>query len=410
MEYKYLVCVKANENNYKYYSMTPKGDMFEVKYGRVGNSNYQTCTYPASQFDKKYNEKIKKGYVDKTELKAELVEEIKEQDSPLAEIQNRSVALIIKRLQDFANNTIKANYTVSQAEVTQAMIDEAQDILSAMVEIDNLDEFNEQLLKLMAVIPRKVKRVKDYLPKVLEEIPNIVQNEQDLLDTMAGQIYKKPENNEEKDLMEDKERKTKTILDEMGIEMSETDESDIKLIKKAMGDSADKFYKAWRVNNKETEQIYQKFIKENNIGNIKLLCHGSKNQNWFNIIRAGLKIRPTGVVTTGAMWGLGEYWSNPEKFHGGVKKSIGYTSLNGYWTREHQNCGFIAFFDVALGESEEAWEHESKYYNYNLKVLHSHNSNYWSLFCHGNTNSLRNDEIIVYTDKQATIRYLVEIR
>ena len=226
--------------------------------------------------------------------------------SDLAEIQNRSVALIIKRLQDFANNTIKANYTVSQAEVSQAMIDEAQDILSAMVEIDNLDEFNEQLLKLMAVIPRKVKRVKDYLPKVLEEIPNIIQNEQDLLDTMAGQIYKKPENNEEKDLMEDKERKTKTILDEMGIEMSETDESDIKLIKKAMGDSADKFYKAWRVNNKETEQIYQNFIKENNIGNIKLLCHGSKNQNWFNIIRTGLKIRPTGVVTTGAMWGLGE--------------------------------------------------------------------------------------------------------
>ena len=70
----YLICITANNNN-KYYRMIPKGDTFDVEYGRVGAS-CQHASYPISQWDKKYNEKIKKGYVDQTDLVKEELGEV----------------------------------------------------------------------------------------------------------------------------------------------------------------------------------------------------------------------------------------------------------------------------------------------------------------------------------------------
>lgn len=402
MEYKYLVCIKANENNYKYYTMIPKGDCFEVQYGRVGNSNYQTATYPASYFNKKYNEKIKKGYVDKTELKSELIEEKIEEKSPLAEIKNRSVALIIKRLQDFANNTIKANYTVAQAEITQAMVDEAQSILSNMVSIDTVEDFNEQLLKLMAVIPRKVKRVKDYLPKTLEEVPRIIQLEQDLLDTLSGNIYKKPEVKED---IKKEVNKTKTILDEMGIEMSETDDSDVKLIKEMLGQDANRYINSWRVNNLETKKNFDKFVKDYNIKNTKLLWHGSRSENFIGIIKMGLRIRPSNAVYTGSMFSDGCYFSTL------ARKSIGYCSANGsYWARGNNPTGFMAIFEVAYGNPYTVYQHTSECYHLNFDVLQKKKPPCHCLYASPEKGMLRNPEIVFYRTDQMTIKYLVEIK
>ena len=55
----YLVMVTTNNNN-KYYRMIPHGVTFEAEYGRVGAS-CQHASYSMSQWNKKYNEKIKKG-------------------------------------------------------------------------------------------------------------------------------------------------------------------------------------------------------------------------------------------------------------------------------------------------------------------------------------------------------------
>ena len=68
----YLVMVTVNNNN-KYYRMVPRGDFFDVEYGRVG-ATCQHASYPIRQWDKKYNEKIKKGYVDQTHLVQDLIQ------------------------------------------------------------------------------------------------------------------------------------------------------------------------------------------------------------------------------------------------------------------------------------------------------------------------------------------------
>lgn len=419
MEYcKYLILVDPNNNGVdsnKFYKMAGNGDnTFTAEYGRVG-ATPQTKTYPMSKWNSTLSSKLKKGYVDRSDLMQEVIADSKVEDKSNGVdefdlVQNLSVREIVKRLWDYANKTIQSAYSVRAEAVTQAMIDAAQekiDYIAANYKSWSVEEFNKNLNELFIIVPRKMKSVSDCLVSDSSEYDKKLSEEQRLLDTMAGQVYKP----KAKIANTDSEIKaSESILQKMGITMEEATQEDIAKIKKAMGDSAGKFYKAWRVTNLETEKNYQKFTTENNIGNVKLLCHGSRNQNWFNILKMGLKIRPAGAIATGSMFGLGIYWSNPEKYKGGVAKSIGYTSLGGYWTRDYQNCGFLAFFDVAIGDSVDAYSFDSKYYSYNLERLKKDNPKAWSLWAHGNTSMLRNDEIIVYDDRQMTIRYLVEIR
>lgn len=419
MEYcKYLILVDPNNNGVdsnKFYKMAGNGDnTFTAEYGRVG-ATPQTKTYPMSKWNSTLSSKLKKGYVDRSDLMQEVIADSKVEDKSngvdeFGLVQNLSVREIVKRLWDYANKTIQSAYSVRAEAVTQAMIDAAQekiDYIAANYKNWSVEEFNKNLNELFIIVPRKMKRVSDCLVSDSSEYDKKLSEEQSLLDTMAGQVYIPKAKIADTD---SEIKASESILQKMGITMEEATKEDIAKIKKAMGDSAGKFYKAWRVTNLETEKNYQKFTSENNIGNVKLLCHGSRNQNWFNILKMGLKIRPAGAIATGSMFGLGIYWSNPEKYKGGVAKSIGYTSLGGYWTRDYQNCGFLAFFDVAIGDSVDAYSFDSKYYSYNLERLKKDNPKAWSLWAHGNTSMLRNDEIIVYDDRQMTIRYLVEIR
>ena len=418
----YLIMVDPDNNgtdSNKFYTMTPLGDGdFKAEWGRVGG-HVSSKNYPMSKWDSTINSKKKKGYVERTNYMEEVIEDSKVSDTntngedEFSLIKNVSVRSIIKRLFDFANKTIQSAYRVNASVVTQAMVDSAQgiiDFLSNNYSSMSVEEFNKKLIELFQVIPRKMRKVADHLSTSSNDFESIITREQSLLDTMAGQVYVSKKSDNSDNLANNNEVAQESMLDKMGITMEDATEEDIKKIKKAMGDSASKFYKAWRVTNKATEKEYQDFTKENNIGNVRLLCHGSRNANWFNILKMGLKIRPAGAILTGSMFGYGCYWSNPDKYHGGVAKSIRYTSLDGYWSGEYTKVGFIAFFDVALGESYDAYSFDSKYYNFDLKKLKEVKPNAWSLHAHGNTSMLRNDEIITYTTKQSTIRYLVEIR
>ena len=413
----------GNQGHNKYYNAFPLGDgTFKVEYGRVG-SNPQTKVYPMGKWEAQIKSKIKKGYINISDNMTEVIEDAKVEDEnkksdAFSVIENLSIRNIVKRLFDFANNAIQNAYNVKSNLVTQAMIDKAQSILDDLkinYSKHTLEENNKKLVELFTVIPRKMQYVSSYLFTSLdsEEAERILDREQSILDTMAGQVYvpKKKNMNEENK----KDVKTCSMLDQMGIIMEEVNEEDIAKIKKAMGDSANKFYNAWKVTNLETEQEYNKFVKENNIGNVKLLCHGSRNQNIFNILKIGLKIRPSCAIHTGSMLGDALYYSNPEKEHGGVAKSIGYTSLTGsYWSGGNSNCGFLIFFDVALGKSYDIYSFNSKYYTYNLEKLQKDCPGAWSLHLHGvghrNGSTVINDEITVYNVNQVTVRYLVEIR
>lgn len=398
---RYLVMVTASANNNKYYKQIPHGDSWTAEYGRVGSSP-QRREYSMSQWESKYNEKIRKGYVDQSDLVEDLIQVEKPKKSEYKEIENKVIAEIVERLQNMAKKAISDNYTISSNKVTQAMVDEAQNILTSLIHIDDLKEFNDTLLKLFTTIPRKMSDVKLYLVKNTDDFAKTIQREQDLLDVMRGQVV---QHQTVEEVVEDSsEEKSYTILEQLGLEFEECDANDIATIKAALGSCADKFYKAWKVKNLRTQKRYDEFVKANNITNTKLLFHGSRNENWWSIINSGLMLKPTNAVITGKMFGYGIYYA-PK-----ARKSLGYTSLSGsYWAKGSSNSGFMALMDVAYGKPYDVHSFDSKYYNFNYEALQRNCPGANCLHAHEGS-MLRNDEIIVYKEEQCTIHYLIELK
>lgn len=398
----YLIMVTTANNN-KFYNCFPEGDTFRVEYGRV-DSTVTTVRYSIRDWDKKIKEKLKKGYKDITDLKADLVSEAtaKNPDENYKRIENDVIRKIVETLQSLAKETVRKNYTIAASAVTQAMVDKAQEVINELATIDTgVNAFNDKLLRLFEAIPRRMSHVNDYLATTKDEFAKIIQREQDLLDVLAGQVYVKPDVVETDD---DTNKAEQTILEELGLEFEEVDDDDIKLIKKLMNESKDKFRNAWRVKNLKTQERFDKFVADNNIKDTKLLFHGSRSENFWSIIKTGLLIRPSNAVFTGAMFSSGIYFA-PK-----CQKSIGYTSLSGsYWAGGSSARAYMAIFEVAYGTPHIIYQHDSSCYNYNYDVLQSKNPKCHCLHASASKGMLRNDEIVFYRTDQMTIKYLIEI-
>lgn len=399
---KHLVMVEAGQNRNKYYDMQPNGDMWVAKYGRVGSSS-QTRTYYKSQFEKKYNEKIRKGYVDQTDLVQDLISVEKPKVQPeYRPVDNPAINEIVERLQSMARKVISENYTVSSNKVTQAMVDEAQDIITGLLNITDVKQFNDELVRLFTTIPRKMGSVSSYIANKPDDFNKIIHREQDLLDVMKGQVVQKQIADK---VEEDNEPINNiTVLEALGLEFEECSKDDIATIKVALGSCADKFHTAWKVKNIKTQARFDKFVEDNNIKDVRLLFHGSRNENWWSIIQSGLVLRPTNAVITGKMFGLGSYFSPT------ARKSLGYTSLTGsYWARGNSTSGFMALMNVAYGKPYDVYSFDSDFYGFDYDRLQKKCAGANCLHAHAGS-MLRNDEIVIYKEEQCTIKYLVELK
>lgn len=406
----YLVMVSSNNNN-KYYRMLANtdGETFTVQYGRVGASS-QTRTYPLRDWDKKYNEKIRKGYVDQTHLMEDLISVVDTKpDTPeYKAIENAAIAEIVDRLMSMAKKKVQQNYRVESNQVTQAMVDEAQKIIDSLTTITTIKAFNEELMKLFTTIPRKMSNVNDYLARSIDDFARIIKDEQDLLDVMRGQVITHSAMDDKQktpdDSVENSPINDKTILEAMGIVMEPVNDAEIGVIKDMLGDCKNKFYQAWRVTNLATQKRFDDFVDKENIKDVRLFWHGSRNENWWSIINSGLLLRPTNVVITGKMFGIGTYYAPA------ARKSLGYTSLSGsYWANGTSSSAFMALMSVAYGTPYDVYSFDSKYYNFNYEALQREKSGANCLHAHAGS-MLRNDEVIVYKEEQSTIKYLVELR
>ena len=85
---RYLVMVTGSANNNKFYRQIPHGDTWTAEYGRIGASP-QRRDYPMSQWGKKYNEKIKKGYVDQTDLVEDLIQVENRKSQNIRKLKNK---------------------------------------------------------------------------------------------------------------------------------------------------------------------------------------------------------------------------------------------------------------------------------------------------------------------------------
>ena len=400
----HLLMITTNNNN-KYYDMSKINDSeWEARYGRVGASP-QVRRYSLSLWDKKYHEKIAKGYKDMSDMVEEAIE--KENPSGLKEyedIKNKAIADIVEKLQTLARKTVSENYKVNASVVTQKMVDSAQSLLDSLVNFKGtVEEFNNHLLELFTIIPRKMSDVNYYLVKNKSEFDTKIAMESDILDTMRSQVYVKEITEDTNNISENTLHKG-TILEALGLEIEEVTNDEISMIKGLMNESKDKFKRAWKITNNTTQKRFDDFVKKEKIKDTRLLFHGSRSENFWSILQTGLVLRPTNAVITGKMFGYGIYYS-PH-----CQKSIGYTSLSGsYWAKGNNSTAYMALFDVAYGTPYDVYDFNSKYYNLNYNELQKYKQGANCLHAHKDKGMLRNDEIVVYKEEQMTIKYLIEI-
>lgn len=396
-DFCHLVCVTSVNNN-KFYDMQDLGNgEFEAKYGRIG----ATCTtvrYPMSRWYSIYNQKLKKGYIDQTSLVSVSQVQTNEKYKP---IEDEDVAKLIAYLREKARDTVEKNYKVASTQVSAAMVAKAQSIINRLFNTaSNLTvaQFNDDLIELFGVIPRKMSYVPDYLASRANEFPNIIHREQQLLDVMAGQISG--------DIVEQKTtgNENETVLEAFGLEFSPVTEKDVTTIKKELGpECAHMYYKAWRVENKATRKKFKEFCEGKGLLAKKLLWHGSRTENWWGILRSGLVLRPTNAIINGKMFGYGLYFA-PK-----ARKSVRYTSLRGStYAHGSSSFGFLSLYEVAYGKPYDV-DSNMGCGDMTWTKLQKVAPGCCSLYAHAGR-ALQNDEIIVYREDQTTIKYLVELK
>lgn len=405
----------------KVYIMEEQSDgKIKCEYGRVGKA-LTTVFKNSNEWNKVYKSKInpKKGYKDVTDMIVEAMTEDKDgksTNSKTADIKCSKVKSLFDDLMAFANKSIQKNYKVTQESVTEAQVDAAQDVLNKAVKLVkkgmDIKPLNDLLIELYTIIPRKMNDVRDFLASSADSdadvdwVNNFLSNEQDTLDTMAGQVkllkQQKEAESKASDSEDDKPKEI-TILEQIGIEVSEeTDTEQLALINKLLGSNASRAKKIFKCVNKKTQAIFDANFAKAKVKKKRLYWHGSRNENWFNIIQTGLMIRPSGAVHTGSMFGDGIYFANKSQ------KSLGYTSVRGsYWASGSSNKGYLALFDVHLGNEKHITHHDSSCYRLSKSVLDK--EGFDSVYAHGGAD-LRNDEFIIYDGKQCTIAYIIEIQ
>ena len=396
----YLVKVDPYENNNKFYRMIDNGGYeFTVEYGRIGNTNFATDSYSMRDWDKKYNEKIRKGYTDQTSLYL-VPSSVSGEFRKYAQISDKAIENIVNKLMMLAKQSIQKNYLVASAGVTDLMIQKAQSIISDLScgALKDTYSFNELLVELFTIIPRKMGSVADYLASSTYDMENIVKREQALLDVMRGQVAV-----QEVEESYTGHKENQTILEKLGLEIQNTNDEDKAIILKNAGELSGKVLNSWKVTNKKTADKYANFVQENRIQKELQLWHGSRNENWWGIFNEGLVLHPNSVIT-GKMFGYGIY------FAPSARKSYGYTSCEGsYWANGSSASGYMGLFSVAYGKPYDVYSHSANLSSMTYENLKKQNPTAHCVHAHAG-NMLRNDEIIVYNESQTTIKYLVEFR
>lgn len=408
--YAYLVCVQAQNketgeeiNNNKFYEMKENDDgTFTCEYGRIGGHT-QTKVYPISKWESTFKQKtskVRNGYIykDMTHLKAE------KKSVGFSDVDDNKIQKLLDTLMSYSKHSMAENYTVSSEAVTKQQVEEAQTILNVVANYamyrdwkKHISIINDELQKLFAVIPRKMKKVQDHLiskDATKKDAQKLVSDEQSTLDVMAQQV--------DLNVSSDKDDK-QTLANALGITIDHINDEQKQEILDLMGPNAHQFKNAWLVKDSNQCPKFENYRHNEAVKKwSKLLWHGSRNENWLNILKTGLLIRPAGVVLTGAMFGNGIYFADK------CQKSVGYTSLRGsYWASGSSNQAFLALYAVNTGMELRHQQHQSWMYNLDENNLKS-KGDYDSLFAEGGID-LRNNEYIVYNQNQCTIKYLVEI-
>lgn len=391
-DFVYLFMANPDANNNKYYQMKDNGnDTFTVEYGREG-AKPQTRTYNLSNWDKKYDEKIKKGYKDITHLKQVSTTT---STNKYKDIDDIDIGSLIDKLMSKSKMQIAHNYTIEITHVTQQQIHEAQQHIDIISQSNKQEFINKELIELFHVLPRKMKNVNDNLWDQQYPLSKIVIREQDLLDVMETQVNMGSPN-----IILNDSDKDKTILDFLGVTVEHiTDNKTIDTIKRMMESGySHKLKRLFSIKDEVMDDKFRQHLTTTSNHQQKLFWHGSRTENILSILHKSLMIRPSNAQKQGDAFGKGNYFASQ------YRKSENYTSIrNSYWSSGNDDVAYIFLFNVHIGR-----QHIVTYSDSSLsydKIQQYGCDSVWAKTGGG----LMNDEYIVYKSVQSTVRYLLEI-
>lgn len=389
----------------KFHNMTQLDDStFEVHYGSAGSKGVKQ-KYPMSEWDKMIRDKKRKGFNDVTSND----KIVRIGDASFVDLKPK-VKDLLEKLNKYAKEAIKLNYTVEISDVSELLVEQAQELIdkiNSKLQIGaNMSEITMLTLSLFKKIPRKIKNVQESLIKPITDSNSLdaardkLTVEQGLLDVIKGQLDKAVASDDVTDAVDNS--KVLTILDNLGLDIDEITPAEEQMLKDMMNESKSKFISAYKVINFKTQKAFDNEISKSKNKTTKLLFHGSRSENWLSIIRSGLQLHPN-AVTTGKLFDNGIYFADV------ADKSLGYIS-GGRWNYgSSDNDNWLAVYEVHTGNA-------CTYNDLNNSNVRLHDfvpqNGFDSYFADKNIERryrLMRDEYIVYKEEKCTIKYLIHI-
>lgn len=391
-KYVKLLFVSVQNNN-KYYTMTENNGVIDIEYGRVESSSTK-LTKPLSEWNSIYKSKIKKGYKDVTAYAAETVITTNDKnDTKLSSTGMMKVDEFMSLMQQYTDGLVKATYSVTAKQVTQQQVDDAQKTLTKLMSMKNKPEadVNKKLVELYTIIPRRMSKVQYHLlPSI--KLEDILDKEQDNLDAMASQVAMQ---NKITTSSVQKQVQKQTILDSIGITMKEYKgiPPEIKYLTDQC--TRNKIEAIFEVNSPIEDKIYTEWLSKQTNKASRILIHGTRNTSVIPILKTRLQIRPQGNFQfSGKVYGNGSYFSEV------VQKSLGYTG--------YDRDKVLLVYEVHTGNPfiYDGWYRGN---SFTLDYKNLSERGYDSTYVKAG-HGLLNTEIIVYTEQQNRIKYIIWLK
>lgn len=386
----YLTCINPESNNYKYYWLRPSADAIHATYGRIGSERGEMFgtkelknPYEPHLFWIRYYEKLSKGYIDQSDVYLSKKPSVKPKKKVNTDPNDVS-AILYQKLLRYSRHVVETNL-VDQT-VTFEQIKMSRKYFNAMGQRKTVKGFNNQLMKLLTVCPRKARYVDELLANSTGDFAYIMQREENLIQAMEAVATASTNPHQ-----------TDTFAD-IGVEVYYANEKQKAQVLRHLNDQLiPKVKNIYRVIPGKQQKRFNKYIQEKGIHNVRQLWHGSRNENWLSIAKNGLLLNPNAVIT-GKMFGNGIYFATSSM------KSWNYTSYRGTtWAGGTDDVGFMGLYAVAYGTPYDV----SSSYHFTKAELNRLHAD--CVHAHAGT-ALRNDEIIFFDENAMVLNYIVEFQ
>lgn len=439
-----LIKVDSNANNNKFYKVVlHEGDTITTSWGRVGTENPASKTQQGGerQFNTIIRGKERKGYK-RTEVYSTSPDRKTVDRKVLKEVASRSLAedadpalssAISYMVERNRHNIIETSGGMLKVDdsgvvktalgvVGEDSIKAANSILDKVSQSKDATTVSKLTNEYLSLVPQKVKG-RDWATSFFDDSSKIVEQKNLLrqlrssLDWYNAQDFA---DNDETVNTDDFQNVFNVKLNTVAV-----DGDVFRMV--------DEMYKKTRnvqhhrgVRDLSVKNVYElaypdtvnsefdKLSKE--LGNQKLLWHGTDAGNVLSILREGLYCPPLNdrkFMTSGRMFGAG---ASSQKLKGEVylsdqsTKSLNYS--HGYWSGTRNDRCFMFLADVVMGN--EYWPNRDRASGYQFNPQKAYfgtddeGNDFNSISVKGGTCGVLNNEMIVWNTKQIRLKYLVE--